>query len=138
VSTDDVSLNKAATIERCLARIQTVYAGEPANLTSDLTRQESILLNLQRACEAAIDLAMHRVRRGKLGIPQDSRDAFDLLARSGRLDPALADGLKRMVGFRNIAVHAYTRLDLEVVRAILDRHLGDLGRFASESIRSGE
>lgn len=138
MSTDDVSLNKAATIERCLARIQTVYAGEPANLTSDLTRQESILLNLQRACEAAIDLAMHRVRRGKLGIPQDSRDAFDLLARSGRLDPALADGLKRMVGFRNIAVHAYTRLDLEVVRAILDRHLGDLGRFASESIRSGE
>ena len=135
MSTDDVSLNKAATIERCLARIRVVYGGEPFHLTTDLTRQESILLNLQRACEAAIDLAMHRVRRDKLGIPQDSRDAFDLLVRAGSLDPALADGLKRMVGFRNIAVHDYVRLDLEIVRAILERHLVDIGRFAEESIR---
>jgi hypothetical protein len=29
---------------------------------AELTRQESVLLNLQRACEAAIDLAMHLVR----------------------------------------------------------------------------
>ncbi|MBK7949177.1 MAG: DUF86 domain-containing protein [Deltaproteobacteria bacterium] len=42
-----------------------------------------------------------------------------------------------MVGFRNIAVHDYARLDLEIVRAILDRHLGDIGRFAEESIREG-
>ena len=137
MSTDDVSLNKAATIERCLARIGAVYAGEPTHLTNDLTRQESILLNLQRACESAIDLAMHRVRRDKLGIPQDSRDAFDLLVRAGSLDSALADGLKRMVGFRNIAVHDYARLDLEIVRAIVERHLGDLARFAEESIRAG-
>lgn len=137
MSTDDVALNKAAAIERCLARIRAVYAGEPANLNRDLTRQESILLNLQRACEAAIDLAMHRVRRDKLGIPQDSRDAFDLLVRAGTLEPSLADGLKRMVGFRNIAVHDYARLDLEIVRSILDRHLGDLETFATESIRAG-
>jgi uncharacterized protein YutE (UPF0331/DUF86 family) len=135
VSTDDVTLNKAAAIERCLARIRAVYAGEPTNLNSDLTRQESILLNLQRACEAAIDLAMHRVRRDRLGIPQDSRDAFDLLVRSGTLEPSLAEGLKRMVGFRNIAVHDYARLDLEIVRSILDRHLGDLEQFAVDSVR---
>lgn len=137
VSTDDVTLNKAAAIERCLTRIRAVYAGEPTNLTGDLTRQESILLNLQRACEAAIDLAMHRVRRAKLGIPQDSRDAFDLLVRSGSLEPSLAEGLKRMVGFRNVAVHDYARLDLAIVRAILERHLGDLEQFAAESIRAG-
>ncbi len=137
MSIDDVTLNKAAAIERCLARIRAVYAGESANLNNDLTRQESILLNLQRACEASIDLAMHRVRRDKLGIPQDSRDAFDLLVRAGMLEPPLAEGLKRMVGFRNVAVHDYARLDLEIVRAILDRHLGDLAQFASDSVRAG-
>lgn len=138
MSTDDVSLNKAAAIERCIARVRSVYAGDPTNLSSDLTRQESILLNLQRACEAAIDLGMHRVRRERLGIPQDSRDAFDLLVRAGRLDSALADGLKRMVGFRNIAVHDYARVDLAIVQSIIERHLGDLERFASESIRALE
>jgi uncharacterized protein YutE (UPF0331/DUF86 family) len=80
---------------------------------------------------------MHRVRRDKLGIPQDSRDAFDLLVRAGMLEPSIAEGLKRMVGFRNIAVHDYTRLDLEIVRAILDRHLGDLEQFAADSVRAG-
>ncbi len=137
MSADDVALNKAAMIERCLLRIRAVYAGDPADLTNDLTRQESILLNLQRACEAAIDLAMHRVRRAKVGIPQDSRDAFDLLVRAGSLEPSLAEGLKLMVGFRIVAVHDYARLDLEIVRAILERHLGDLARFAEESIRAG-
>lgn len=117
-----MTLNKTAAIERCIARIRTVYAGDPRNLTDDLTRQESILLNLQRACEASIDLAMNRVRRGRLGVPQDSRDAFDRLARSGALEPELAEAMKRMVGFRNVAVHAYARVDLTIVRSIIERH----------------
>jgi hypothetical protein len=58
---DDVVLNKAATVERCILRAREVYAGDPAHLSTDLTRQDSIVLNLQRACEAAIDLAMHLV-----------------------------------------------------------------------------
>jgi hypothetical protein len=43
------------------------------------TRQDAIILNIQRACEAAIDLAMHVVRRERLGIPQETRQAFELL-----------------------------------------------------------
>ena len=56
---DDVALNKAGIIERCLARVREVHAGDDANLFDDPTRQDSIVLNLQRACEASIDLAMH-------------------------------------------------------------------------------
>jgi hypothetical protein len=50
---DDVILNKAAAIERCLHRVREVYADDDRNLREDLTRQDSIVLNLQRACEAA-------------------------------------------------------------------------------------
>ena len=50
MSTDDVVLNKASTIERCLRRVREVYAANPANLNDDPTRQDSIVLNLQRAC----------------------------------------------------------------------------------------
>ena len=135
MSTDDVVLNKASAIERCLRRVREVYAGNPANLSDHPTRQDSIVLNLQRACEATIDLAMHLVRRHQLGIPQDSRDAFDLLVAAGRLDPALAESLKRMVGFRNVAVHDYTRLDLAIVRSIIEKQMDDLVRFSSGAIR---
>ena len=68
---DDVLLNKAATIERCLARIQEEYGNNEKNLVENVTKQDSIILNLQRACEASIDLAMHAVRKRELGLPQD-------------------------------------------------------------------
>lgn len=50
---NDVILNKTITIERCLNRIHEVYEGNPENLT-DFTKQDSIVLNIQRACEASI------------------------------------------------------------------------------------
>lgn len=132
---DDVLLNKAAAIERCIARVREVYAGDPRNLSEDLTKQESIILNLQRACEAAIDLAMHLIRRHRLGIPQDSREAFGLLAGAGIIDDSLAHALKRMVGFRNVAVHEYTRLNLEIVQAIIDTRVDELLAFAQVAVR---
>ena len=57
---NEVILNKISTIERCLKRIQDVYGNDPENL-EDYTKQDSIILNIQRACEASIDLAMHIV-----------------------------------------------------------------------------
>ena len=79
---------------------------------------------------------MHLVRKHRLGIPQDSRDAFDLLAAAGKLEAPLAESLKRRVGFRNVAVHSYTRIDLAIVRATIERHAGDLVRFSSAAIRA--
>ena len=129
---DDVVYNKVATIVRCQQRVAEDYGGDPARLRTDQTRQDALLLNLQRACEAAIDLAMHIVRLEHLGIPQESRAAFTLLERAGLLDAALAEGLRRMVGFRNLAVHAYQDLDLAIVEAIIERHLAEsIGAFAA-------
>lgn len=127
---DDVVLNKAAVIERCIQRIREEHAGNAKNLTDNQTRQDSIVLNLQRACEAAIDLSMHLVRRERLGIPQESREGFELLAKAGRLPQPLAENLKRMVGFHNIAVHDYRKLDVVIVSAIVERHLEELLEFA--------
>lgn len=83
------------------------YVGHEGELLHDLRRQDSIVLNLQRACEASIDFAMHIVRVQRLGLPQDARDAFTLMERAGLLVPELAGHMRAMVGFRNIAVHQY-------------------------------
>lgn len=69
---NDVILNKTQTIKRCLQRINEEYQGDEQNL-HNYTKQDSIILNLQRACEASIDLAMHIVAEKNLGIPQSSR-----------------------------------------------------------------
>ncbi len=132
---DDVVLNKAAIIERCLMRIREVHADDDDNLFGNPTRQDSILLNLQRACEASINLAMHLVRKNGLGLPQESREAFDLLETSGALPPEVAGRMRAMVGFRNVAVHRYQELDLKIVRSILRERLGDFEVYTSHLLR---
>lgn len=126
---DDVILNKTAIIERCLARITEEYVEHEAELETNYTRQDAIVLNLLRACEASIDLAMHVVRIRKLGIPQESRAAFTLLEQAGLLAPEIAKPLRAMVGFRNIAVHNYIAMDIVILRAILERRLDDFRAF---------
>jgi uncharacterized protein YutE (UPF0331/DUF86 family) len=133
--TDDVAINKAAAIERALARIREEYAGDPSRLFNDPTRQDAIVLNLQRACQSAIDLAMHLVRRQRIGMPQDSRDAFRLLAQAGFLDQDLADRLMQMVGFRNVAAHDYDTLSLPVVQHLIEHRLDDLNDLAAMALR---
>ena len=134
---DDVLVNKVAIIERCLLRVEDEYFGHEDELESNYTRQDSIILNLQRACEASIDAAMHIIRVRKLGIPQETRDAFDMLGEAEMIKPDLRDRLKAMVGFRNVAVHDYRKLNLEIVRAVVEKRLGDFREFG-EILLKGE
>lgn len=133
---DDVILNKAASIERCLHRIDEEYAGNEQNLIENQTKQDAIILNLQRACETAIDLAMYVVSQRKLGVPQDSRDAFVFLQTARILPAGLATRMQRMFGFRNVAVHEYTRLNLEIIHSIITKQLDDFRTFSSTIVKA--
>lgn len=125
---NDAVLNKISIIERCVKRVEEVYENNPANI-SDYTKQDSMVLNIQRACEASIDLAMHLVSKHKLGLPQTSRDAFAILLEEGMLDRKLAVSLMNMVGFRNVAVHDYQSLDVNILESIIEKHMKDFLLF---------
>ncbi len=131
---DDIVLNKAAVIERWVARVREEYSDDERNLLQNVTRQDSIILNLQRACEAAIDLAMHVVRLRRRGIPQETRESFEMLRDAGLLDADLATRMARMVGFRNVAVHDYRKLDLQIVNSIVTNHLDEFLAFAKAMV----
>jgi uncharacterized protein YutE (UPF0331/DUF86 family) len=133
---DDVILNKAASIERCLLRIVEEYGGDRQNLVANQTKQDAIILNLQRACETSIDLAMYVISQRRLGLPQESRDAFTLLQTAGILPTDLATRMHRMVGFRNVAVHEYARLNLDIVHTIITKHLDDFRTFSSTIVKT--
>ena len=122
---DDVLLNKAASIERCVRRAREEYERDPASFAQDFTRQDAAILNIQRACEAALDMGQHLIRREKLGLPQSARDVFALLVQAGWIAPNLADALKRIVGFRNIAVHDYQAMQIPIVISIIEDHLDE-------------
>lgn len=127
----DILYNKINIIERCIIRIKEVYDNNPENLM-DYTKQDSIILNIQRAVEACIDISMHVVSKRKLGIPQNSRDAFEVMNNNGLLSDKSLKNIKGMIGFRNIAVHNYQKLNLKVIEKVIEYHLEDFDEFISE------
>ena len=131
---DDVVVNKLATIERCVARVREEYDFSPATFATNFSRQDAAILNIQRACEAALDVGQHLIRRDKLGVVQSSRDVFESLKVAGYIDEVSATAMKKMIGFRNIAVHDYQRLQTEITISVITSHLSEFGVFSRQII----
>jgi uncharacterized protein YutE (UPF0331/DUF86 family) len=127
---DDIVLGKKESIERCIRRIREYYA-RPSDLPfeEDYLRRDAIAMNIQRAAELCIDLANHVVKARKLGIPKDSRASFTMLAREGLIPKELSKLLEGMVGFRNVLIHDYRELDIEVMKDVIEHRLDDLVAF---------
>ena len=129
-----VVFNKYTIIEICIKRINSVYDGKLETL-KDFNKQDIIVLNLQRACQAVIDIAMHIISVRNLGAPQSGKGAFTILQENNIIDEKTAKQMQGMIGFRNIAVHEYQELDLNILKNILDEHLEELREFAREILK---
>ena len=126
-----VIINKFDSIERCIKRIKEEYENNPKNL-EDYRRMDAIVLNLQRACEVTTDIAMYVISTRRLGTPQTKKEAFELLEQNKLISKQICDNMKKMVGFRNIAIHDYKQIDEEILRDVIENHLNDLTEFARE------
>ena len=127
---DNIIFNKASIIERTLRRAKEEY-----NLDKTLTNYthiDAMILNIERACQATIDLAAHIVSIKHLGIPQNSGEAFKLLSEYKIIPHQLSKDLVSMVGFRNIAIHEYQELNMDILRAVIEDNYKALVNFCLE------
>lgn len=134
---NDVVLNKKESIERCISQVRAYYS-LPSDVAfeEDFMKQDAISINLQRACEQCIDLANHTIKTFKLGLPKESRESFRLLAMGKVIPQDLEHRLEGMVGFRNVLVHEYQRMDIELMVKVIEHHLDDLVEFTNCIVRS--
>ncbi|HQM44953.1 MAG TPA: DUF86 domain-containing protein, partial [Smithellaceae bacterium] len=116
---DNVVLNKAAVIERSLRRMRQEYEFNPT--LDNFTHVDAMILNIERACQAAIDLAQHLVAQNHLGIPQSSAELFVLLRKANLLSAETSRAMIAMTGFRNVAIHEYQELEIDILRAIAEK-----------------
>ena len=126
---NDVVINKIQSIQRCVRRAREEYQADREGFATNYTRQDAALLNVLRACETAIDLANHVIRAYKLGIPVSSANSFELLRTERIIDPRLAERMEKMVGFRNMVIHQYTKVDIRIVEAVIVSELDELLAF---------
>lgn len=129
----DLVLKKLAFIETCVEDLRRL--ARPALIETDLREERFVVHTLQLAIQAALDAASHVVSARRLGEPQSNRELFDALVRAGWLPGAQAPALRNLAGFRNVVVHGYERVDLRIVRDVLDHRLGDLLAFV-ETLRA--
>jgi len=121
----DVVLAKVAAIQKFLRRIRDVTRLNPDRL-DELDIQDIFALNLQRAIQSAIDLATHIVASESLGISDTIRGNFVLSENVKIITKTSSKKMQSMVGFRNIAIHDYQILDIDILKAILSKNLKDL------------
>ena len=121
---------KLDSLRRCLARVRRKCPPDAATLATDADLQDIIVLNLSRAVQLCVDLALHMLADLDPSPPETMGQAFDRLAEAGRLSPALAQRLRKAVGFRNLAVHNYAAINWQIVHAIATTHIEDFEAFA--------
>lgn len=131
---EDVVYNKIETIKKCIIRINEEYDNNPQNL-KNYTKQDAIILNIQRACQTSIDLAMHIISKLELGVPKVTREAFYILYDNNCITLEISETMQRMIGFRNLAVHNYTKIETEIIQKIIENHLDDFEAFYEQILK---
>ncbi len=127
---NDGGAQKITSLQRCVARAREAYAAAGAEVRTNYNLQDAAILNIIRACDTAIDLANMAIRERHFGIPNENRESFAILVRESIVSADLGNRLKRMVGFRNLAVRRYRELDLDILDAVIRKNLDDLLTFA--------
>jgi uncharacterized protein YutE (UPF0331/DUF86 family) len=132
VTDRELVAKKLALIETCLNELRTL--ARPEAIRHDVREERFVEHTLQLAIQAALDVASHIVSDARLGEPETNRELFSLLRRGGILDESLSVKLQEMAGFRNILVHGYQGVDLDIVCDVLEHRLDDLVAFV-EAVR---
>ena len=126
----EVVEQKLESLRRCLLRIETKCPSDAATLAADIDLQDIVSLNLSRAVQISVDIGAHLIAGMEVSPPDSMGQTFDLLAQEGVLSNELASSLKKAVGFRNIAVHNYERINWDIVHSIVKYYLADFSEFA--------
>ena len=126
-----VILTKIESIERCVQRIDEIYGGDIERL-NDYLYQDAIVLNIQRACQQSIDLSMYLCSKLAFGIPKSSRDSFTLLKENKVITEDISKLMEKMVGFRNVVIHEYQEVELEIIKFIVEKGREDFLKYTNE------
>lgn len=130
--TEAILAEKAAAIERHLARVEERLPPKPADLLPSTDASDAVILHLWQAVQLTIDTALSACIQLGLGTPSTYGEAFRFLASAGKLDSELADRLAKAAGFRNLVVHGYEKLDLERIHRAATDGPGVLRAFLGE------
>jgi len=126
---------KIAQIEKCLLRVREKRPSSLQLFLEERDRQDIVMFNLMQAIQGCIDLAAHVVSDEGFGMAGSMNEFFYLLQERGIIPVELAERMVRAVGFRNLCVHEYARLDLKKVYEVSSNGLEGIEAFVKVMVQ---
>lgn len=133
---DPLIAQKIASLSRCIERIEHKRPSSLLELEQDLDVQDIISINLERAVQQCVDAAMIVLSNLGADTPATMGEAFDELVKRQIISHELGARMNQAVGFRNLLVHAYRKIDWQIVWDIITKNLDDFRQFAAKILRT--
>ena len=124
-----VIVSKLESLRRCLDRITSKKPDTLDQLLEDIDMQDILALNLERSIQLCVDIANHILSSLDDSPAMSMAETFERLSEKGIISNELAGNLRRAVGFRNLSVHAYDKIDWNLVWNNFESDLNDLVQF---------
>jgi uncharacterized protein YutE (UPF0331/DUF86 family) len=126
---NELIIVKASSIKKHLNRVKGKRNTDLQTFLKDLDRQEIILFNLQMAIQNCIDIAAHIISDEGFGVPGSTNEMFYMLEENGYLNRDITEKMVKLVGFRNLMVHGYEKIELDQVFKVAQKDIRDLNEY---------
>jgi uncharacterized protein YutE (UPF0331/DUF86 family) len=129
---------KVESLRRCLNRIKLKTPNTIFELQNNYDLQDILSINLERAIQNCVDIATHIIANSDYPAPTNMADSFTGLLKLNYINEKVSKAMIAAVGFRNIAVHAYSDIDWEILFSIITQHLNDFKEFIQQILNNIE
>lgn len=124
-----IILKKLSNVRHNILRLNSKLCFSLDDFKADFDLQDIVLHNLQLAIQGCIDIGSHIVADEGWGVAGSFSEIIYILQEKGVIDSDLTEKLVSMVGFRNILVHGYEDIELDIVFNILHNCLQDIDDY---------
>lgn len=131
---EDKILRKLNLMRRCVNYLKSADAGS-AGLEDNYEMRSAVERNFQLAIESAIDIGEIIISREGFERPEVYRSVFLILGKNGIIPKEFAEEFSQAAGFRNVLVHMYEEVDVDVLHMFLTERLEDFDEFAGHVAR---
>lgn len=107
--------DKIKEIEDYLSELEEIMPKSFHRYKTDLKTKAACERYFEKIIEAVIDLAFLIIRDKGYKIPEEDKEAFDILAQEKIISQELATKFKEAKGMRNIIAHEYGKTDDELI-----------------------
>jgi uncharacterized protein YutE (UPF0331/DUF86 family) len=117
-------------LERIVATLRDLQSVTVDELARSLEKQWAVQHGLQLAIQNLLDIGNHLLVAVGVTDIEDYTDVIDRMGERDIVPRDFARAIRPMAGFRNLLVHAYTRVDAARMHQALQTHLDDFETFA--------